>query len=82
MNVQNFRYIPEKGSTVDKPLRDLSRNCKFFLTKFVNGEYTLKWVFYFNWHLIIWEVFVGWGSKFGMAECRTTNISEFQNYEY
>ena len=25
---------------------------------------------------------VGWGSKFGMIKCRTTDIPEFQNYEY
>ena len=25
---------------------------------------------------------LGWESKFGTTECRTTNISEFQNYEY
>ena len=23
-----------------------------------------------------------WGSKFGTTECKTTNILEFQNYEY
>ena len=23
-----------------------------------------------------------WGSKFETKECRTTNVSEFQNYEY
>ena len=25
---------------------------------------------------------LGWGSKFETSECRTTNISEFQSYEY
>ena len=25
---------------------------------------------------------VGWGKKFGMIECRTTDIPKFQNYEY
>ena len=24
----------------------------------------------------------GWGTKFGMIKCRTTDIPEFQNYEY
>ena len=23
----------------------------------------------------------GWGTKFGIIKCRTTDISEFQNYE-
>ena len=24
----------------------------------------------------------GWGNKFGMIKCRTTDVPEFQNYEY
>ena len=28
------------------------------------------------------NVVPGGGSKFGTTECRTTNISKFQNYEY
>ena len=24
----------------------------------------------------------GWGTKFGMIKCRTTDIPQFQNYEY
>ena len=25
---------------------------------------------------------IGWSTKFGMIKCRTTDIPEFQNYEY
>ena len=25
---------------------------------------------------------IGWGTKFGMIKCRTSDIPKFQNYEY
>ena len=43
----------------------------------------------FFWAITIIRIFFsiedtlfGWGSKFWITECRTTNISEIQNYEY
>ena len=61
---------------------------KFFntyITYFILIHFIIRFVaidrkIYKNAHKIV--VSKGWGSKFRTKECRTTYISEFQNYEY
>ena len=44
-------------------------------------HYSLFITFNFTF-LFIFYGFFGWGTKSGMIKCRTTDIPEFQNYEY
>ena len=57
----------------------ISMNFIDFKMNHINDQISIKYIWLSKQKSL---TSVGWSTKFGMIKCRTTDIPEFQNYEY